>query len=205
MIGRLHGILIEKSAPDLLIDVGGVGYEVQVPMTTLYQLPEIGSTVLLHTHMVVREDAQLLFGFVALDDRRMFRELIRISGVGPKLALAILSGMDSAGFARLVANKDSAGLTSLPGVGKKTAERLVVEMYDRLQQWQPDAMLDSVSALSSSKGSPHQAEKEAISALIALGYSTQQASRALSAVVASASEPGDSEELIRRALRSMAG
>src|SRR6187401_3630447 len=135
MIGRIRGKLVHKQAPHILVEVGGVGYELQVPMTTLFQLPELGAEVALVTHFVVREDAQLLYGFIEEGDRSLFRQLIRVSGVGPKLALAILSGMDAHSFARCVQRDDISSLTALPGVGKKTAERLLVEMRDKLQDW----------------------------------------------------------------------
>ena len=135
MIGRIRGSLVYKQPPDILVEVGGVGYELQVPMTTLFQLPELGSEVSLVTHFVVREDAQLLYGFIDERDRSLFRQLIKVSGVGPKLALTILSGMDSTSFARCVQRDDISSLIALPGVGKKTAERLLVEMRDKLKDW----------------------------------------------------------------------
>ncbi len=200
MIGRIKGILIEKQAPDILVDIQGVGYELLVPMTTYYQLPGIGQSILLHTHLVVREDAHLLFGFSELDDRRMFRELIRISGVGPKLALAILSGMSTTEFIHLVIENDFVGLTALPGVGKKTAQRLVVEMKDRLENWQITELSDSPSSVKQEPTSHRQLEKDAVSALIALGYSPQQASKSISKI---RDQAQTSEEMIRLALKSM--
>ena len=147
MIGQIRGTLIGRQAPDILVDVGGIGYEIQVPMTTLYQLPELGQPVTLLTHFVVREDAQQLFGFAEAADRRLFRELIKVSGVGPRLALTLLSGMDAADFARCLQRDDVAALVALPGVGRKTAERLLVEMRDKAGAWldelSPDA--DTVS------------------------------------------------------------
>ena len=133
MIGRIRGTVAQKQPPDILVEVGGVGYELQVPMTTLFQLPELGSEVSLLTHFVVREDAQLLYGFIDERDRGLFRQLIKVSGVGPKLALTILSGMDADSFTRCVHREDVAALVALPGVGKKTAERLLVEMRDKLK------------------------------------------------------------------------
>ena len=135
MIGRIRGTILEKQAPQLLIDVQGIGYEVQVSLNTFFDLPNINEPVSLHTHFVVREDVQLLYGFGDDSERQLFRELIRISGVGPKLALAILSGMSAPEFVSCVQNNDSATLVRLPGVGKKTAERLLVEMRDRLDNW----------------------------------------------------------------------
>lgn len=200
MIGRLQGKLLHKQAPDILLDINGVGYEVLVPMTTYYQLPAVGEPVLLHTHFVVREDAQILFGFTDLNDRTMFRELIRINGVGPKMALAILSGMNIQEFAQLIMKDDSAGLTKIPGVGKKTAERLIIEMRDRLKQIDI-GLIDEVGDKSQPVvDSPRQREKDAIAALVALGYSPQQASNAVSRV---SSETSDSEQIIRLALKSM--
>ena len=135
MIGRIRGTLVYKQPPDILVEAGGVGYEVQVPMTTLFQLPELGEELTLVTHFVVREDAQLLYGFIQERDRQLFRQLIKVNGVGPKLALTILSGMDSASFARCVQRDDITSLVALPGVGKKTAERLLIEMRDKLKDW----------------------------------------------------------------------
>lgn len=140
MIGRIRGKLLEKQAPELLVDVNGVGYEIQAPMTTIYLLPALGETVELFTHLVVREDAHLLFGFASLRDRTLFRALIKVNGVGPKLALTILSGMDAQDFVRCVRDDDTAGLVRLPGVGKKTAERLLIEMRDRLRDWPIDGL-----------------------------------------------------------------
>ena len=143
MIGQIRGKLIGKQVPDILVEAGGIGYEIQVPMTTVYQLPDLGGEVTLLTHLVVREDAQLLFGFIEPADRRLFRELIKVSGVGPRLALTLLSGMDAADFARCMQRDDVTALVALPGVGRKTAERLLVEMRDKAGDWldelSPDA------------------------------------------------------------------
>lgn len=203
MIGRLQGILIEKSPPHLLIDVNGVGYEVDAPMTTFYQLPKNGETVILHTHLVVREDAQQLFGFASLKERTLFRILIRVNGVGPKLALTILSGIEPAAFVRCIENQDVSTLVKLPGVGKKTAERLVIEMRDRLKEFDDRAAIQavagqaplSVDQVGSDENDPVQ---EAVAALIALGYKPQEASRAVAQV-----EGDDSATLIRLALKGM--
>ena len=176
MIGRLQGIILEKQPPWVLIDVNGVGYELEASMSTFYHLPECGETITLHTHMVVREDAQLLYGFHSLSERQMFRNLIKISGVGPKLALTILSGMSAEDFSRCIMDGDSKSLTRLPGVGKKTAERLVIELKDRLEK-------DDSIQLPRTAGSKIKVEKaenpdnEAVSALISLGYKAQQASQ----------------------------
>lgn len=210
MIGRITGILLEKQAPELLIGVQGLGYEVQVSLTTYFDLPSCGETVTLHTHFVVREDAQLLFGFAHQSERELFRTLIKVSGVGPKMALAILSGMTARDFVRCVHNNDTATLVKLPGVGKKTAERLIVEVRDKLESFSDsfgkghEAGADGSPELPlSSKQSDTIAEAE--SALIALGYKPQEAARMVNAVV---SDDGDdaqtSEELIRLSLKSMA-
>lgn len=197
MIGRLKGILLERQAPRLLLDVNGVGYEVDAPMTTFYELPGVGEVVTLHTHFVVREDAQLLYGFLRESDRSLFRTLIKVSGVGPKLALAILSGMSADEFVGCVQRGDSAALTRVPGVGKKTAERLVVEMRDRVKDWQGVSL--SLDAVSKAAEPVVDALKDAISALVALGYKPPEASRMVNAV---ASEGLASEEIIRLALRA---
>ncbi|MCL4104421.1 UNVERIFIED_CONTAM: hypothetical protein GTU68_047383 [Idotea baltica] len=192
MIGRICGTLVYKQPPDILVDVSGVGYEIQVPMTTLFQLPELGSEVTLLTHFVVREDAQLLYGFIDDRDRTLFRQLIKVNGVGPKLGLTILSGMDSNSFVRCVQRDDISSLTALPGVGKKTAERLLIEMRDKLKNW-----LDQAAPTQHMSNIVDDAE----SALIALGYKPQEASRMVAVVNDDAIT--DSEELIRLALKSM--
>jgi len=199
MIGRLHGILLEKKPPQLLLDVGGVGYEVSAPMTTFYELPETGNEITLHTHLAVREDAHVMYGFLREQDRLLFRSLIKVSGVGPKLALAILSGMSADQFAGCVQSADSVSLTKLPGVGKKTAERLVVEMKDRLKDWQGVTLAPETTV--SLAVSANNAVKDAVSALVSLGYKPQEASRMVSQVE---SEGLASEEMIRLALRAAA-
>lgn len=193
---------MHKQPPDILVEVGGVGYELQVPMTTLFQLPELGSEVSLVTHFVVREDAQLLYGFIDERDRRLFRQLIKVSGVGPKLGLTILSGMDSSSFARCVQRDDISSLVALPGVGKKTAERLLVEMRDKLKDWfgtGEAAALPTAGAAALEPVTNIVADAEG--ALIALGYKPQEASRMVVAVNDDSVQ--SSEDLIRRALRSM--
>jgi len=197
MIGRLKGILISKQAPALLIDVQGVGYEVNAPMSTFYQLPELGEEIILHTHLIVREDAQLLCGFASENERRMFRALIKINGVGAKLALAILSGMSADEFAGCIHDNDIAGLTRLPGVGKKTAERLIVEMKDRLSDWH-----DGMDLLGSMDGFAQDGngEHEAVSALISLGYKPQEASKMVSKLN---TENLASEDIIKAALKAV--
>ena len=141
MIGRLRGEIVEKQAPDLLIDVNGVGYEVQAPLSSFVVIGNVGDPIVLYTHLSVREDAQQLFGFSDKSQRSLFRTLIKVSGVGPKLALGILSSMDADTFARCILNQEVAALVKLPGVGKKTAGRLIVEMQDRLKEWQTPAPL----------------------------------------------------------------
>lgn len=200
MIGRLKGTLLEKQAPRLLLDVNGVGYEVEVPMTTLYRLPELGQNVTLHTHFVVREDAQLLYGFFEKAERELFRQLIKVNGVGPKMALTILSGMEGAEFVRCVQDHDINTLVKLPGVGKKTAERLLVEMQDRLKefsQWLPQ--LPSTMPTTGKRTEKIEIS-EAESALIALGYRPQEAAKAIAALN---TEGLRSEDIIKQALRNM--
>jgi len=191
MIGFLRGRILRRQPPHLLIDVQGVGYEVEAPMSTFYSLPEAGAEVMLYTHLVVREDAHVLFGFGTETERRLFRALIRVNGVGPRLALTILSGVSVDNFVRCVRDNDSAALTRLPGIGKKTAERLVVEMRDRLE----DTGVDVTA------GAAMNPRDEALSALVGLGYKPPEASRMLQAI----KETGiSSAELIRRALQNAA-
>jgi len=199
MIGRITGVLLEKQAPELLVDVNGVGYEIQAPMTTIYQLPEGGQVGVLHTHFVVREDAQILYGFAELQERRLFRALIKVNGVGPKLALTILSGIETDEFVRCVRDGDTLSLVRLPGVGKKTAERLLVEMKDRLKDWQIDSITDEFRV--SGMGFSNSITAEAESALIALGYKPQEAAKAIAA--ANNDSMTSSEQLIRAALKNM--
>ncbi len=201
MIGRIRGILVHKQAPLILVEVGGVGYELQVPMTTLFQLPALGAEVSLVTHFVVREDAQLLYGFAEEADRSLFRQLIKVSGVGPRLALTILSGMDARSFARCVQRDDISSLVALPGVGKKTAERLLVEMRDKLDDWllRPDGV-DGESTPDAGLAPYTDIVADAEGALIALGYKPQEASRMVAAV--NEDSVVQSEELIRRALKA---
>ncbi len=197
MIGRLRGILLEKTPPFLLLEVQGVGYEVEAPMSTFYQLPAQGEEVMLYTHLIVREDAQLLCGFASESERRLFRSLIRVNGVGAKLALAILSGMSADEFAAAVQDEDTARLTRLPGVGKKTAERLIVEMRDRLADWQAaPAAASAGEPVPAAAGDP---VKEALTALVALGYRPAEASRMVEKVD---SDGLGSEDIIREALKA---
>ena len=194
MIGQIRGTLLEKQPPEVLIEAGGVGYEIHVPMTSFYQLPDIGQEACLCIHFVVREDAQLLFGFADKNERAVFRELIKASGVGPKLALTILSGMSAQQFMQCVSHEDVTGLTKLPGVGKKTAERLVIEMRDRLKKLANEqSFIDVAGDLGGNPPpNPHEstfvmksdAKDEALSALIALGYKAAQASKVINSVYA---------------------
>ena len=196
MIGRLRGTLLEKQAPEIVVDVNGLGYEVLVPMSTLFALPGIGQELSLYTHFIVREDAQQLYGFADRTTRRLFRDLIKVNGVGPKLALTILSGIDAEDFVRCVHDGDTGSLVRLPGVGKKTAERLIVEMKDRLSDWQ----LASGAMAAAPGAAAGSAVADAEAALIALGYKPPEASRAVAQVKA---EGADSETLIRAALKNM--
>ena len=198
MIGRLQGKIIEKQAPDLLVDVQGVGYEVLVSLNTFFDIPAVGETVTLHTHFVVREDAQQLYGFAKLSERSLFRHLIKVNGVGPKMALAILSGMSAADFSLAVHNNDVATLVKLPGVGKKTAERLLIEMRDKIGDIDATASRAGSGSLAAAK--PDIAQ-EAESALIALGYKPTDAAKIISRVANEAVT--DAGELIRLALKSM--
>lgn len=194
MIGALRGRLVRKAPPLLVIDVQGVGYEVEAPMSTFYQLPESGQEIHLYTHLVVRDDAHLLFGFASERERQLFRTLIRVNGVGPRMALTILSGIEADDFARCIRDGDAARLTRLPGVGKKTAERLIMEMRDRLAEVEQHAVPPPGN-------SPRAVDdtEDAVSALIALGYKPQEASRHVHAVVR---DGMSSEELIREALKA---
>lgn len=199
MIGRLRGILLDKRPPWLLLEVGGVSYEVEAPMSTFYQLPAAGSEVVLHTHLAVREDAHLLYGFSSERERRLFRELLKVNGVGAKVALAILSGMSVDAFVACVQRDDSAALTRLPGIGKKTAERLMVEMRDRLVDWGAVATV-AVAGVPLDNASGSVAE-EANAALVALGYKPADAARMVRAVDNAAELAV--EEIIRRALQAV--
>jgi Holliday junction DNA helicase RuvA len=194
MIGSLRGRLLGKAPPHLLIEVGGVGYELEAPMSTFYALPPVGQDVRLLTHLVVREDAQLLYGFGTDEERQLFRSLLRVSGVGPRIAVAILSGISVEAFAQCVHAKDFASLTRIPGVGRKTAERLVVEMRDRLQA-------ASSAASEVPPDGPGGHEGEAFAALVALGYKPAEATRLIR--LAAPGAPS-TEELIRRALQGAA-
>jgi len=193
MIGSVHGRIASKTPPQLTVDVGGLGYELEAPMSTFFLLPAVGAEVRLLTHLVVREDAHILYAFATENERRLFRSLIKVSGVGPKIALALLSGISVEAFASCVQNQDIAALTRVPGIGRKTAERLVVEMRDRLGPMADPAAF----AVASTPATPNP-EAEAFGALVALGYRPAEATRLLKAA-----GPGthSTEELIRRALQ----
>lgn len=196
MIGFLRGKLIQKTPPQLLLDVQGVGYEVEAPMTTFYDLPALGEEVKLHTHLVVREDAHILFGFASETERMLFRLLIKVNGVGPKLALTVLSGQSVDEFYRCVNDNDVKALVRLPGVGQKTAERLIIEMRGRLPELSsPSAAKGIVSSPQLMGNSPKQ---EAITALCALGYKPQDATRMVQGVD---TNDKSCEDIIRAALR----
>lgn len=189
MIGRLEGVLRERQPPWLLVDVGGVGYELEAPMTTFYSLPPVGEPIVLHTHLAVRDDVSCLYGFARRVERDTFRRLLRVSGVGGKVALALLSGLDADGLARCVHAGDAAGLARIPGIGKKTAERLLFELRDRL----PGAGAGAVDV-------PEEPLAEAVAALAALGFSANEAQRRVSAVDAAGL---DSESIVRAALKAV--
>ncbi|MFO7647260.1 Holliday junction branch migration protein RuvA [Halomonas campaniensis] len=202
MIGRLRGTLLEKQPPWLVVDVAGVGYELEASMNTLVALPGTGEPVALYTHLTVREDAHLLYGFLREQERALFRALIKVNGVGPKLALAILSGMDEAAFMRCVMDDDAKALTRLPGVGKKTAERLIIEMRDRFPHWEPSG--DALAGLAGAAPEPGQQDSlaDAEAALVSLGYKPAEAARMLVGLEGE----GSTEAMIKAALsRRMAG
>ena len=206
MIGRLRGTLLEKQPPSVLLDVSGVGYEVQLPMSSFYPLPEIGQEAIIYTHFVVREDAQLLYGFADKHERAMFKELIKVNGVGPKLALAILSGMSANQFVQCIHNDAVSTLVKLPGVGKKTAERLVVEMKDRLKNWVGSDLLTPESEKMDFDGengkamNTNSAKEEAICALVALGYKVVVAEKTINKAYKAGM---DCEALIRSSLKGL--
>lgn len=199
MIGFLRGRLAAKHPPQLLIDVSGVGYEVEVPMSTFYGLPATGAEVNLFTHLVVREDAHILFAFGTERERRLFRELLKVSSVGPKLALSLLSGMSVDGFLLCIESQDADSLVRIPGVGRKTAERLIIEMRDRIKNFGAVAGVGAGGSIVEAPGGP---QAEAFAALIALGYKPAEVTRLLKSVDASVQTTG---ELIRGALQAAAG
>lgn len=197
MIGSLRGVLAHKEPPFLVVDVGGVGYEIEAPMSTCFRLPAVGETVHLRTHLLVREDQHTLFGFATETERRLFRDLLKVSGVGAKTALGVLSGMNVDAFVRAVETEDVASLVRLPGIGRKTAERLIIEMRDRVQH----------PGLAAGRGgdgpatAPSDPRAEALDALVALGYKAPEARRMLDRVPQSVTS---TEELLRAVLRSAA-
>ncbi|MFQ5936659.1 MAG: Holliday junction branch migration protein RuvA [Acidiferrobacterales bacterium] len=198
MIGRLRGKLLHKAPPSLLIDVGGVGYELEAPMTTFYDLPAVGENVTLYTHTVVREDAQLLYGFSREGQRRLFRSLLKVNGVGPRMALAILSGLSEDEFLQCISTQDVERLRQAPGVGRKIAERLLMELRDQTLVEPGAALAPGTEPVAV----PPDPVSEAVSALVALGYKPNEAHRAINGV----SPVGlSTEEIIRQALKSVAG
>lgn len=198
MIGWIKGIIREKHPPRLLVDIGGIGYELEAPISTFTVLPELGREVTLFTHQVVREDAHLLYAFAGRYERDLFRSLLRVNGVGAKLGLTILSGMDAATFGQCVQEGDSESLARLPGIGRKTAERLVVEMRDRLARLSGNGI--STTAAAAADDAPRDPQGEAVSALIALGLKPPEASRRVAAVARTDLAP---EEIVRLALKAM--
>ena len=195
MIGSLKGRLAFKQAPAVTIECNGVGYEVETPMSTFLELPAAGNEVFLYTHLLVREDAQILYGFVTEEERALFRLLLKVSGVGAKMGLAILSAMSVAGFTRCVEYEDSATLVKIPGIGKKTAERLIIEMRDRIDK---TPVLSDAAAVSVEAG----AKTEAVDALVALGYKPKEVNQ----LIAKLDTDGkSSEDIIRLALKQAVG
>ena len=197
MIGRLRGILISKQPPSLLVEVGGVGYEVEAPMSTIYDLPGLGKEVILLTHHAVKEDSVTLYGFLHEAERALFRNLLKVSGIGAKSALAVLSGVSTDHFARLVHAGDVVALTKIPGIGKKTAERIVVELRDRL-----DGLSSLPGGSAQSPGAPLDAAGEATVALQQLGYKPIEVTRLVQKVAA---DGDNAEAIIRKALRAALG
>ncbi|MGN6313342.1 MAG: Holliday junction branch migration protein RuvA [Rhodanobacteraceae bacterium] len=195
MIGRLHGTLIAKHPPWIVLDVHGVGYELEVPMSTLYDLPDAGREVTLLTHYAIKEDTAALYGFLREEERALFRNLQKVSGIGARIALAVLSGVSTSEFARLVHDADVAALTRIPGIGKKTAERIVVELRDRVDA----AALAAQPRTGAVSGTP---QDEAVAALLQLGYKPAEAARLAKDA---AGEGDDAEAIIRKALRAALG
>ena len=193
MIGRLTGTLIIKQPPNLLVDVNGVGYEIEAPMSTFYQLPDINQPLTLHIHLVVRDDAHLLYGFFGLEERTLFRTLIKVNGVGPKLALTILSSIAPEDFVQRIMQEDTASLVRLPGIGKKTAERLIIEMRDKLKNWE-------AASLAAASSTVNHFMQDAVSALEALGYKTVDSVKVIKRI---AKHDMTSEDMIRLALQGM--
>ncbi|MDG6881747.1 Holliday junction ATP-dependent DNA helicase RuvA [Phocoenobacter uteri] len=198
MIGRLHGKIIEKTPPEIVLDVQGVGYELLLPMTSFYNLPNVGEETTLFTHLSIREDAHLLFGFSEKIDRTLFRDLIKTNGVGPKLALAILSAMSVYDFATAIENEDVVKLTKIPGIGKKTAERLLVELKGKFKSVaQTDFFMEQSSHQTAQINTPNPTD-EAKEALISLGYKATEIEKMLKHIT---QKDLSSEEIIREALK----
>ena len=194
MIGRITGIIADKRLDQVLVDVGGVGYEIDIPLTTYEHLGELMDRVVLHTHFVVRAEAQLLYGFYTEKERELFRTLIKVNGVGPRMALSIQSSVDAESFVRCVRDNDVKALVALPGVGKKTAERLIIEMRDRLPEWELPEVLGPA------RRETQDVWADAESALISLGYKPQEATLALAGL-----DEANVEDLIMRALKRLSG
>ncbi|MEC7860836.1 MAG: Holliday junction branch migration protein RuvA [Pseudomonadota bacterium] len=192
MIGSIKGVILLKQAPQVLVDCNGVGYEIETPMTTFIDLPEIGSQISFFTHLQVRDDAHIIYGFKHLDERSLFRTLLKVNGVGAKLALAILSAMTVHDFERCVTTEDSDALVKIPGVGKKTAERLVIEMRDRLID------VTSTASMEPNKVKSNNAKEEAFDALLALGYKLSEVKKIMSSIKV---DNEKSEDIIRKALK----
>ncbi len=199
MIGRLRGILVRKEPPVLMVDVGGVGYECEAPMTTFYDLPPLGENVILYTHLVVREDALALYGFARESERRLFRDLLKVRGIGPRVALAVLSGLTDEEFARCVQQQNTARLAEVPGIGRKTAERLIMEMRDKLPAPCKSAAAEGLPG--EDAAAVTDPVSEAVSALVALGYKPHEAGQMVRRVKA---EGLATEEIIRQALKGVA-
>ncbi len=199
MIGRIRGILIETSPPYLLVEAAGVGYEIEAPLSTFQNLPEVGQEVCLHTHFLVKEDLQALFGFAREDERALFRALLKISGVGAKLALTILSGYPAAQFSVIVASGDVDALVRLPGIGKKTAQRLIMEMKDKLPEQAGQS--GAITVASTASAMPGDARSDAVAGLTALGYKPHEAATMVRNVEG---DELDVEEILRRALSGLA-
>jgi len=199
MIGQIRGLLIDKQRPTVIVEANGVGYEIDIPMTTLFNLPELNKEVTLFTHLVVREDIQQLYGFLSQNDKSLFRTLIKVNGIGAKMALAILSSMDTQTIVNCITMKDVAMLTQVPGIGKKTAERMILDMQDKLKHFtdhptttQTDSLLNQPEGM--------RAQQDAISALQALGYKAQESHKIIKTIYV---EGKSSEALIKEALKSM--
>lgn len=200
MIGRLQGKLVEKQPSWVILDIQGVGYEISLPLSVFAGLPALNEELILWIHQVIREDANLLYGFARLEDRQLFRELIKVSGIGPKVGMAIMSAMESSALLQAIQHEDLQALTRIPGIGKKTAERLLLDLRDRLKTWQPQQMAKLELPLGSELPAINP-RSEAESALVALGYKLPEASRAIAAVAAVGM---DTQDLIRAALKGMA-